>query len=242
MTLPAQLGVNEPQLIPASVMVSMYLVFGAFIEFIFFLSSSIFSAYSQPLGGGISFLLSISPIQYAITLATGVTILITNHSRFLSKRRLSIAAYMLIFSSILVPLTLYYTPLSLLFTFSLEYIGLSQVFVVLYYNFLVELLILIFVIYPFLMIGREIFPKGGRQLLFSGFLLFLASALIDVVAGTISEVSKLLGNISGSYESFILSSLPVLLTIVSFILIEAPFVKHMKNPAGSGSQNQTAVP
>ncbi len=242
MTISAQIGLERPQLLPISIFLVIYLLFSMIIEFSQFLISPDISPYTTFASRDVSVLLLYSPFQYAVIFVAGVVMLLTNTSMFVSRRKLSIAAYMLISASIVVPLSLYYTPLSLLITLSLESLGQPQATVTIYYHLIVSALISVLLLFPFLIIGKEIFLKGDNRIELTGFLFFLAYILIVPLIDLIHVLSQDVLKLGNSLASFILITLPVLLEFFAYILMAIPFVKHIGNLVAKKNLNSTPRP
>ena len=242
MTISVQVGLERPQLIPVSVLLVIYLIFSSLVELFYFISTPLVSRYSSFITGEVSPVLKFLPYQYAFIFVTGIVILLTNTSRFVSRRRLSIAAYLLISGSIIIPLTQYYTPLSLLITFSLESLGFPQANVVLYYHLVVSALIMAFLFSPVMAIGTEIFLKPDKRIQLAGMFSFLAFAMLDPVLELVHILSSELTSLGSFPDSFIIYSLPLLLALIAYVLLAIPFLRHLGNTNGRGNYQSAPRP
>lgn len=242
MTLPRDIGMDEPQLIPVTIIVVVYLIFSSFTELVSSLGSDFLPQILNSFSLDVMTFLDRFPIQYVLLLLTGMILLFTNHSRFLSRRRLAISAYLLIVSSVIIPLALYYSPLSVLIIFSLESLGFDQSLVSLVSGLIASALLIVFVLYPLITIGTEIFHKKDYRIILIGFLLFVLDTCVNFMDKGVYPFTSFIGSLDHTYNSLVVHFLPGLLFTLSFALMAVPFVNHLKNRGDSSNPNASSNP
>lgn len=207
----------------------VYLIFFAASTVIIMLSGTVYNFDFFGYSGFLNTYVAHSPVIYPFIFIMGISALLSSNTGFGSRKVFTIAAFMLMFGSVFIPLTQYFSPASMVIILALESMGASVGSVSLIYSTLQYSILVLLVILPISMIGIEIFTRQNRLLVYGSLILFTFSVFVYMT--TVAYSTGLHNFISGifvnsNYYDFLIAGDQDYLMLFAAILMIDAFLRH----------------